>query len=77
MEVQIIVVSAVIGGLQVQNDSQLSQERWVSRPELMGSGVRVSGETEGGALDRLDEPHGTLRLVEALLGNWKSRIRAI
>lgn len=59
MVVLIIGVSAVIGDLQEQKYSQLFRERWVSRLRPMGSGVRVSGETEGGALGRLEVSHGT------------------
>jgi hypothetical protein len=54
MEEQIDGVFAVIEGLAVQIHSCLtSRVRLVSRPWLMGSGVRVSGEMEGGALYRL------------------------
>jgi hypothetical protein len=49
----------------------------VNPPRPMGSGVRVSGETEGGALDRLEASHGTLALLEALLRNFEIWIRAI
>jgi hypothetical protein len=54
MEEQIDGVFAVTEGLAVQIHSCLTfRVRLVSRPWLMDSGVKVSGEKEGGAFYRL------------------------